>query len=70
VEGILAVFYGRRVLLFLKDNGLMIVSIVGSLVVIGGIVYLMVNRRKRSMPRAADEESDVEEPVDSSERVG
>jgi len=54
VEGILAVFYGRRVLLFLKDNGLMIVSIVGSLVLVGGIIYLIVNRRRRtSAPDAA-----------------
>ena len=81
VEGILAVFYGRRVLLFMKDNGLMIISIVGSLVVIGGIVYLIVNRRNRNLPRASDDESSEisgessgesagERPVDSSERVG
>ena len=81
VEGILAVFYGRRVLLFMKDNGLMIVSIVGSLAVIAGIVYLIVNRRNRNLPRASDDESGEisgessgesagEAPVDSSERVG
>src|SRR5690242_13866594 len=35
VEGILAVFYGRRVLLFLRDNGLVIVSIVATLALIG-----------------------------------
>ncbi len=46
VEGILAVFYGRRVLLFMKDNGLVIVSIAGSIVIIGIIVYLLVNRWK------------------------
>ena len=57
VEGILAVFYGRRVLLFLKDNGLMIVSIVGSLVLVGGIVYLLVNRRRRTLAPATDDES-------------
>ena len=45
VEGILAVFYGRRVLLFLKDNGLVIISIVGSLVLIAGIVYFFVRKR-------------------------
>src|SRR5918912_2269543 len=43
VEGILAVFYGRRVLLFMKDNGLVILSIVGAVVLIGGIIYLFVN---------------------------
>jgi membrane protein YqaA with SNARE-associated domain len=46
VEGILAVFYGRRVLLFLKDNGLVVISIVGSLVLIGVMIYLIVNRRR------------------------
>src|ERR671918_1155154 len=46
VEGILAVFYGQRVLLFLKDNGLVILSVAGSLVLIGGIVYLLVRRRR------------------------
>src|SRR5919206_3972730 len=38
VEGILAVYYGRRVLLFMKDNGLVILSIVASLVLVGVII--------------------------------
>jgi membrane protein YqaA with SNARE-associated domain len=46
VEGILAVFYGRRVLLFFKDNGLVIISVVASLILIGLVVYLLVTRRK------------------------
>ena len=50
VEGILAVFYGRRVLLFLKDNGLVIVSVVGSLALIGAIVYLVLRRRRGALP--------------------
>jgi membrane protein YqaA with SNARE-associated domain len=45
VEGVLAVFYGRRVLLFLKDNGLVIISIVATIVVIGVLVYAFINRR-------------------------
>ena len=49
VEGILAVFYGRRVLLFMKDNGLVVISIVGSIVLVGGIVYLVVNRRRNKL---------------------
>src|SRR5215217_649736 len=43
VEGILAVFYGQRVLLFMKDKGLAILSIVGALVLVGVIVYLVIN---------------------------
>jgi membrane protein YqaA with SNARE-associated domain len=46
VEGILAVFYGRRVLLFMKDNGLVVISVVTSLILLGIIVYLVVNRKK------------------------
>src|SRR5829696_1693262 len=56
VEGILAVFYGRRVLLFMKDKGLVILSIVGALVLVGAIVYIIVGRR-RSVKVIVDEES-------------
>lgn len=48
VEGILAVYYGRRVLLFMKDNGLVVISIVASLVLIGLIIYLIINRRRNA----------------------
>ncbi|MGH9971669.1 MAG: YqaA family protein [Pyrinomonadaceae bacterium] len=48
VEGILAVFYGRRVLLFLKDNGLVILSVVASVALLGVLVYALFNRRKTS----------------------
>src|SRR6185295_16658245 len=51
VEGVLAVYYGRRVLVFMKDNGLVIVSIAGTLVLIGLIIYLVVWMRRS--PRAA-----------------
>src|ERR1043166_4580580 len=46
VEGILAVYYGRRVLLFMKDNGLVIISIVATVLLIVGVVYLAINWRK------------------------
>jgi membrane protein YqaA with SNARE-associated domain len=46
VEGILAVFYGKRVLLFMKDNGLVVLMIVGAVVVIGVLVYAVVNRQR------------------------
>ncbi len=46
VEGTLAVFYGQRVLLFLKDNGLVILSIAGTVVLVGFIIYVLVNRRR------------------------
>ena len=46
VEGILAVYYGRRVLLFMKDNGLVIVSIVATLVLIALVIYFVVKQRR------------------------
>src|SRR6476619_2566338 len=46
LEGILAVFYGRRVLSFATDNGLVIISIVAGLALIGLGVYILVKRRK------------------------
>src|ERR671919_364896 len=67
VEGILAVYYGRRVLLFLKDNGLVIISFVATLALLGGIVYLIVNRRNRRLAGVNGEAA--EEAADSSERV-
>ena len=51
VEGILAVFYGRRVLLFLKDNGLVILSVVAAAAVIAVIVYYLMNRRRTRASR-------------------
>ena len=50
VEGILAVYYGRRVLLFMKDNGLVIISIVATVLLIVGVIYLAINWRKTSPP--------------------
>lgn len=46
VEGILAVYYGRRVILFMKDNGLVILSIVAAAGLIAVGVYYLWSRRK------------------------
>ena len=53
VEGILAVFYGRRVLLFMKDNGLVIISIVAAIAVVGLLVYVGINRWRSIAARRA-----------------
>ena len=52
-EGILAVFYGQRVLRFLRDNGLVIVTIVGALCLVGLAVYLL-SSRGRAAARPAE----------------
>ena len=58
VEGILAVFYGRRVLLFIRDNGLVVVSAVAGIVLLGVIIYTLLNRRRASAVLVADKEID------------
>ena len=45
VEAVLAVIYGRRVLSFMKDNGLVVLSIVGGAVLLILVVYTFANRR-------------------------
>jgi len=44
VEGILAVYYGQRVLTFLRDNGLAMISIVAALAMIVLLIYLLSGR--------------------------
>jgi membrane protein YqaA with SNARE-associated domain len=46
VEGTLAVFYGTRVLEFMKDNGLLLVSVVAGVILFALLIYVLVNRRK------------------------
>jgi membrane protein YqaA with SNARE-associated domain len=55
VEGILAVFYGRRVLLFFKDNGLVVISIGAAAVFVGILIYLLINWRKNATTVAETE---------------
>jgi len=60
VEGILAVFYGRRVLLFLRDNGLVIVSIVATLALIALGVYILIKRRRGPGAATPDTEGTID----------
>jgi membrane protein YqaA with SNARE-associated domain len=48
-EGILAVYYGEAVLSFMKDNGLLIVSIVAAVAVIGLAIYLSSRRGRKAV---------------------
>jgi membrane protein YqaA with SNARE-associated domain len=60
VEGALAVFYGERVLVFLRVNGMFILSIVGALLIVGVAVYVLVRHiaapRKSMMEQVAQGE--------------
>lgn len=60
VEGILAVFYGRRVLSFLRDDGLVILSIVTAAAVLILLVYAIITRRN-SRPREVSAEKSVDQ---------
>jgi membrane protein YqaA with SNARE-associated domain len=51
-EGTLAVFYGERVLRFLRDNGLMIVTIVGSICLAGLLIYLLSSKGRAAFKSA------------------
>ena len=64
VEGILAVFYGQRVLLFLRDNGLVILSVVGSLALVGAVVYLLVRRWRGTIHTVEELEETAERTAD------
>jgi len=61
VEGVLAVFYGRRVLSFLRDNGLVIVVICGAAAIIFILIYALVNRSQMDTPKV-EELADVPTP--------
>ncbi len=74
VEGILAVYYGRRVLLFLKDNGLVIISIVAAAALVGVVVYTLLNRLKPPVvapggpgPELKVERTSLQEQADSTD---
>jgi membrane protein DedA with SNARE-associated domain len=45
LEGILAVFYGRRVLAFMLDNGLVIITICGTVAVVLVLIFALFSRR-------------------------
>lgn len=67
VEGILAVYYGRRVLIFMKDNGLVVISIVATIILIALIIYFLVTRRLNANAAAnagAEESSQTERTSD------
>src|SRR6266516_2497835 len=55
-EGILAVYYGQRVLRFLKDNGLIVISIVAGVCLLALIVYLLSGRGRAAVERGRENE--------------
>ena len=69
VEGALAVFYGERVLFFMRENGLAILSVVAAVLILCVAAYVLVNHIKtpRSMRElVADEKEKGEDDLNSS----
>jgi membrane protein YqaA with SNARE-associated domain len=62
VEGALAVFYGERVLRVMRANGLMILSVTATLLLVGIAVYVLAKRirapRKSAMQQVAEAEAE------------
>jgi membrane protein YqaA with SNARE-associated domain len=54
IEGVLAVFYGERVLRFIRDNGLIIVTIVGGICLLALAIYLLSNRGRAAVKAAKE----------------
>jgi membrane protein YqaA with SNARE-associated domain len=50
-EGTLAVFYGERVVRFLKDNGIIIISVVTGICLIALAIYLLSGRGRAAVKR-------------------
>ena len=46
IEGVLAVFYGRLVLRFLREYGLTMLGIVAAVCLVGFAIYWLINRRR------------------------
>src|SRR5712671_6333056 len=55
-EGTLAVFYWERVLCFLKDNGIVIISVVSGLLLVSLAVYLLSSKGRAVVKWAEEEE--------------
>jgi len=53
-EGILAIYYGERVLRFLRDNGLIIVTIGGGLCLLALAIYLITNKGRAAVKAAKE----------------
>jgi membrane protein YqaA with SNARE-associated domain len=49
IEGTLAVFYGERVLSFLKENGMLILAVVLAACLVGLAIYFIMNRRRAGL---------------------
>lgn len=70
IGGILAIFYGQRVIWFVRDNGLMIISLAAALAIIVLSIYALRSRiRGRLIIRKSSNAIDTRQGVNPSEQV-
>jgi membrane protein YqaA with SNARE-associated domain len=62
-EGILAVYYGERVLRFIKDNGIVVVSIVFGLGLIALLIYLLSGRGRAATSAGKEAKAQLKSEV-------
>ncbi len=67
IEGVLAVFYGERVLQFLKENGLMILGIVAAVCLFGLAIYFIKHRNPPAVPSSESEQVKTETEIETGE---
>src|SRR3984893_10297077 len=72
VEGILAVYYGVRVLRFLQDNGIAVLSIIAAVALVALLIYLLSGRGRAasSAGKAEKAEAKVGETLGPAETNG
>jgi membrane protein YqaA with SNARE-associated domain len=56
VEGILAVFFGERVIRFSQDNGMLIISVLAGLLLVALVIYLLTNKGRAAVQSAKENE--------------
>lgn len=71
IEGVLAVFYGERVLQFMKENGLLILAIVAAACLVGLTIYFITHRNRptENAPEQADTTIEASETEGNNEKI-
>ncbi len=64
VEGILAVFYGRRVLLFIEKNGLAMINIIAAAGLVALLIYLLTRRGRAATTAGKEAKEQVKQGAD------
>jgi membrane protein YqaA with SNARE-associated domain len=64
VEGILAVFYGRRVLSFIEKNGLVIINIIAAIGLVALLIYLLTRGGRAATTAGKEAKEQLKQDAD------